>query len=153
MFCLARLPLAVENIATLFEWPDAELDEASFVRAVLERTGAPLLLDLSNLYANARNHGFDALAYLDALPLERLAYIHVAGGVERHGIYHDTHAHALPGGPLDLVEETCARCAPPGILLERDDNFPPPAELHAELDAIAAAMERGARRRELLRVG
>jgi hypothetical protein len=88
-----------------------ELDEAAFLTELLDRTGALLLLDVANLYANARNHGGDPLAFLDALPLERIAYVHVAGGVERDGLYHDTHAHPTPDAVLDLVAELCARTA------------------------------------------
>ncbi|MFP5263984.1 MAG: DUF692 domain-containing protein [Blastocatellia bacterium] len=142
-----QVPLALENIATLFEWPGAEMDEATFLAEALERTDTLLLLDVSNLYANSRNHGFDPVSYIDRLPLERLAYAHVAGGVERGGLYHDTHAHPIARGALDLLEELCARVTPPGVLLERDDGFPPDAELEAELDAIAASAERGSRRR------
>ena len=117
------------------------------MNALLERTGALLLLDLANTYANARNHGGDPLAFLDALPLERIAYVHVAGGVERDGLYHDTHAHPTPPAVLELVAELCARRDPPGVMLERDDAYPPEADLDAELDAIAAATRSGAARR------
>ena len=141
------VPLALENIAALFEWPDAEMGEADFLTEALERTDSLLLLDISNLYANGRNHGFDAAALLDRLPLHRLAYVHVGGGVEREGLYHDTHTHPVVPGALALLEELCARVAPAGILLERDDDFPREEELHAELDAIAAAAARGAVRR------
>ena len=133
------VPLALEHVAALLEWPAPELDEAAFLTELLERTGALLLLDLANTYANARNHGGDPLAFLDALPLERVAYVHVAGGVERDGLYHDTHAHPTPPAVLELVAELCARRDPPGVMLERDDAYPPEAELAAELDAIAAA--------------
>ena len=133
------VPLALEHVAALLEWPAPELDEAAFLTELLERTGALLLLDLANTYANARNHGGDPLAFLDALPLERIAYVHVAGGVERDGLYHDTHAHPTPPAVLGLVAELCARRDPPGVMLERDDAYPPEAELAAELDAITAA--------------
>jgi uncharacterized protein len=141
------VPLALEHVAALLEWPAPELDEAAFLTELLERTGAMLLLDLANTYANARNHGGDPLAFLDALPLERIAYVHVAGGVERDGLYHDTHAHPTPPAVLELVAELCARRDPPGVMLERDDAYPPEAELAAELDAIAAATHAGAARR------
>jgi uncharacterized protein len=139
------VPLALEHVAALLEWPAPELDEAAFLTELLDRTGALLLLDLANLHANARNHGGDPLAFLDALPLERIAYVHVAGGVERDGLYHDTHAHPTPPAVLELVTELCARRDPPGVMLERDDDYPPEPELAAELDAISAAT--GAARR------
>lgn len=140
--------LALENVATLFEWPHAEMDEATFLTEVLEQADVPLLLDIENVYANARNHRWDAMSYLDRLPLDRVAYVHVAGGIERHGLYYDTHAHPVPQGVLDLLEELCARVEVPGVMLERDDQFPSEAELVAELDAIAAAVHRGNLRRQ-----
>ena len=105
------------------------------------------MLDLANLYANALNHGFDALAFLDRLPLERIAYVHVGVGVERGGLYHDTHADPVQPGVLDLIEELASRVSPPGIMLERDDRFPSVEELAAELAAMEAAWERGSARR------
>jgi uncharacterized protein (UPF0276 family) len=141
------VPLALENIATLVEWPDGELGEAELLAELLERCDCGLLLDVSNLHANAHNHGLDPLAYLDRLPLERLAYVHVGGGVEHDGIYHDTHAHAVAPTSLELLEELAARAAVPGVMLERDDAFPPAEEVEAELEAIRQALVRGTARR------
>jgi len=147
------VPLALEHIAALVDWPEAEMDEAAFLTEILDRTGALLLLDVANLYANARNHGHDPLAFLDRVPLERIAYVHVAGGIERDGVYHDTHTHPLAGGVLELLEELYVRTAPPGVLLERDDDFPKDAEMAAELAQIRAAAGRGTRRRTAAGVG
>lgn len=143
------VPLALENIASLVEWPGAEMDEAAFLAELVERNGVGLLLDIANVHANARNHGGDPLAFLDRAPLTSLAYVHVAGGVEREGIYHDTHTAPVSYPVLELLEELAARIAIPGILLERDDHFPDGDELRAELDAIAAAAARGEARRTL----
>lgn len=143
------VPLALENISALFEWPDAELSEADFLTEALERSDSLLLLDVANLWANARNLGGsdDPLRFLEQIPLHRLAYVHVAGGVERDGVYHDSHAATVPAGVLEMLEELCARVEPPGVMLERDDHFPDEATLNRELDAIAAAVARGASRR------
>jgi uncharacterized protein (UPF0276 family) len=141
------VPLAIENIATLFEWPGAEMDEATFISEILQRTEALLMLDIENIYANARNLGGNPLEFLDKLPLQKIAYVHVAGGIETDGVYHDTHAQPIPDGVLDLLEELCARVAVHGVMLERDDRFPAEAELNAELDAIDAAQHRGQVRR------
>lgn len=142
------VPLALENVATLFDWPDPALDEADFLAELLEGADVLLLLDIENVYANARNHGWDPVDFLERLPLERLAYVHVAGGADRAGLYHDTHAHPVPPGVLDLLEELSARIAIPGAMLERDARFPTAAELHEELGRIAAAVQRGQSRRE-----
>ena len=133
------VPLALEPIAALFDWPDDELTEAEFLTEILDRTGAGLLLDVANVYANARNRHEDPLSLLDRLPLERIAYVHVAGGAEHDGLYHDTHTDAVPTEVLDLVRELCARHRPPAVMLERDGDYPPAAQLRAELDAIADA--------------
>ena len=141
------VPLALENIAALVEWPESEWNETEFLSHLLERTGVGLLLDLSNLYANAFNSGSDPGAMLDRLPLERIAYVHVGGGCFRDGVYHDTHTDAVQPGVLDLLEKLCGRTEPAGVLLERDDHFRPLEEFHAELRAIEAAVERGRARR------
>jgi uncharacterized protein (UPF0276 family) len=97
-------------------------------------------LDIANVYANARNHGYDPHDLLDRIPLERIAYVHVAGGTERDGLYHDTHTHDVNRGVLDLLSELCARTSVPGVMLERDDHFPSDVQLNAELDAIAECL-------------
>jgi uncharacterized protein (UPF0276 family) len=137
------VPLAIENIATLFDWPDAEMDEATFLTEVLEQADVRLLLDVENIYANARNLGGEPGAFLDRLPLDRLAYVHVAGGVERDGLFHDTHQHPISAAVLSLLEDLCTRTVVPGAMLERDGSFPTDDEVNAELDAIAAAVARG----------
>jgi uncharacterized protein (UPF0276 family) len=140
------VPLALENIASLVQWPRPELDEAAFLTELIDRTGAGLLLDIANVHANARNHGGVPLDLLDRIPLESLAYVHVAGGLERAGLYHDTHTAPVSEDVLELLAELAARTPVPGILLERDDRFPTCEELAAELDAIASAAARGANR-------
>ncbi|AHK35177.1 DUF692 domain-containing protein [Rhodococcus opacus] len=132
------VPLAVENIAALFDWPDDEYSEGEFLAELVERTGVHLLLDVANVYANARNRGRDAGEELRRLPLERVAYCHVAGGSERDGAYHDTHTDPVPDGVLDLVRQWAPE-GPPAMMLERDGNYPPARELFDELDAIADA--------------
>lgn len=138
------VPLAIENIATSFEWPNPELDEATFLNAVLERADVLLLLDVENVHANARNHGYDARRFLRRLPLDRIAYVHVAGGEERDGLYHDTHAHEVPVAVLELLADLCSLTEVPGVMLERDDRFPSDHQLNEELDALLAAVDRGA---------
>jgi uncharacterized protein len=134
------VPLAVENVAALFGWPGDELTDGQFLAELVERTGVRLLVDVANLYTNQVNLGLDPLAALDRLPLPAIAYVHVAGGVRRDGVWHDTHAHPVPAEVLQLLAELCARVAVPGVLLERDDAFPGDAALAAELAAIRAVV-------------
>jgi len=136
------VPLAVENIASLFEWPDAEMDEAQFITSALEESGALLLLDLENLYANHLNLGTDMPAFLAKLPLSRVAYVHVAGGfTDADGLYHDSHAHDVPQAVFELLRQLCERTQVNGVMIERDGRFPSDTILGAELDAVAALVK------------
>ncbi|MEV7199296.1 DUF692 domain-containing protein [Streptomyces griseoluteus] len=137
------VPLALENIAALFSWPDEEMSEGEFLAELVERTGVRLLIDVANLHTNHVNRGEDPAGALDRLPLEALAYVHVAGGFERDGVWHDSHAHPVPPPVLDILTDLASRVAPPGVLLERDENFPEPAELERELADIGEAVRKG----------
>ncbi|MFJ3877475.1 DUF692 domain-containing protein [Streptomyces sp. NPDC090077] len=137
------VPLALENIAALVSWPGEELTEGQFLTELVERTGVRLLIDVANLHTNRVNRGEDPAAVLDAVPLEALAYVHVAGGVERDGVWHDTHAHPVPPVVLDVLARLRERVDPPGVLLERDDDFPPEAELASEVARIRAVVDAG----------
>ena len=140
------VPLALENIAALFSWPGEELTEGQFLSELVERTGVRLLIDVANLHTNHVNRGEDPAAALAGLPVEAIAYVHVAGGFKRDGVWHDSHAHPVPRPVLDILTGLASRVAPPGVLLERDDNFPEPAELERELGAVRAAVTAGAAR-------
>ncbi|MBD3011130.1 DUF692 domain-containing protein [Streptomyces sp. 5-10] len=137
------VPLAVENIAALISWPGEEMTEGQFLAELVERTGVRLLIDVANLHTNHVNRGEDPAKALDELPTSAIAYVHVAGGVERDGVWHDSHAHPVTQPVLDVLAELCARTTPPGVLLERDEDFPAAEELAGELDAIRAVTAAG----------
>ncbi|MEV5729456.1 DUF692 domain-containing protein [Streptomyces pharetrae] len=137
------VPLAVENIAALISWPGEEMTEGQFLYELADRTGVRLLIDVANLYTNHVNRGEDPAKALAELPLEAIAYVHVAGGFERDGVWHDSHAHPVPRPVLDILADLASRVRPPGVLLERDENFPAPAELEGELGAIREALREG----------
>ncbi|MFH0516170.1 DUF692 domain-containing protein [Streptomyces sp. M41] len=138
------VPLAVENIAALISWPGEEMTEGQFLYELADRTGVRLLIDVANLHTNHVNRGEDPAEALAELPLEAIAYVHVAGGFERDGVWHDSHAHPVPQPVLDILADLASRVSPPGVLLERDENFPDPGELERELEAIRGALEKGA---------
>lgn len=130
---LPDVPLLLENAAWALRWPGDELDEAAFFAEIVERTGCELLLNLGNLHANALNAGEDPAAVLAAYPLDRVAMVHLAGGATEDGFYFDTHAHAVPDAVYDLLARLVERVGPVPVVLERDDAFPPFAELAAEV--------------------
>ncbi|MGJ6961098.1 DUF692 domain-containing protein [Streptosporangium sp. G11] len=136
------VPLALENVAALFGWPEDEMTEAAFLGELVEMTGVGLLIDVANLYTNQVNLGLSATAALDGLPLSELAYVHVAGGHSHQGVWHDTHTAHVPQDVLDILSELCARVDPPGVLLEWDDDYPSDGALEGELGRIRDAMAR-----------
>ncbi|MGW1719549.1 DUF692 domain-containing protein [Streptomyces sp. NPDC002156] len=138
------VPLAVENIAALIAWPGEELTEGQFLYELADRTGVRLLIDVANLHTNHVNRGEDPARALAELPVEAIAYVHVAGGFERDGVWHDSHAHPIPDTVLDILTNLASRVTPPGVLLERDDNFPEADELERELTSIRGALARAA---------
>lgn len=136
------VPLAVENIAALISWPGEEMTEGQFLYDLVDRTGVRLLIDVANLHTNHVNRGEDPAKALGELPVEAIAYVHVAGGFERDGVWHDSHAHPVPQQVLGILADLASRVSPPGVLLERDENFPEPGELERELGAIRRTLEK-----------
>jgi uncharacterized protein (UPF0276 family) len=128
------IPMAVENISYYAHPGAPEMDEADFAAAVVARAGCSLLLDVNNVYVNAKNHGFDARAMIAKMPLDRVVQIHVAGhDTSDPALILDTHAEAVRDEVYDLLAFTLQKTGSVPILLERDDNFPPWEELCAEV--------------------
>ncbi|MFM7199223.1 MAG: DUF692 domain-containing protein [Myxococcota bacterium] len=126
-------PLLLENIAALFRMPGGELSEAQFLSELVEKSGCDLLLDVMNLHANALNHGEDAQTMLNHLPLEKVRQLHFVGGHLSGGKLIDSHAHPTPEAVWLLMEKVMQHAPIEALILERDENFPPFAELAAEL--------------------
>lgn len=136
------VPFLLENITYMFDWPDSELTDAEFLTLICRETGAGLLLDLENLYLNSSNHGFDAHAFLDALPAGLVREIHIAGGMAvsepflSRPLLVDTHSYPVPAEALALLDRTLLRQAPAAIVVERDDRIEATDEIIADVDAI-----------------
>lgn len=138
------LPVAIENVSY---YADSRLDamgEVEFLAEVAERADAKLLLDVNNVWVNARNHGFDPVDYLRQVPLDRVVQLHVAGHeVRPDGLIIDTHSEPVCPGVFELLEWVVARTGPVPVLLERDGKFPPLDDLLDEVRALAKVYERG----------
>jgi uncharacterized protein (UPF0276 family) len=136
---IGSLPL-VENVATLIDPPCSSYDEAEWLNAVLRATGANLLLDLHNLYANARTFGFDAERCVAAIPRERIGMIHMAGGrVLPGGRILDDHLHAVPDPLYELLGAVADEKSI--VVIERDGSYPPFDELLGEVRRARAACQ------------
>jgi uncharacterized protein (UPF0276 family) len=131
------VPIALENISYYAHPGRRELPEAEFVREVLERSDAGLLLDVNNVFVNAQNHGDDPRAFIQALPLDRVVEIHVAGHEKRpNGLVIDTHGAKVADPVYELLEWTLERTGPVPVLLERDNDVPPLGELLLEVQRL-----------------
>jgi len=132
-------PLLLENPSTYLQFSDDVLAEWTFLSEVCQRTGCYLLLDVNNVYVSARNNNFDPLVYLAGLPSDRIRQIHLAGHSDnKRGLLIDTHDHAVPDPVWSLYREACNLLSEAAIMIERDDEIPPLAELLTELDVARA---------------
>jgi uncharacterized protein (UPF0276 family) len=131
--------IAVENASFYVAAPIAEMDEASFVRAVLEEADCDLHLDVNNVYVNSINHRYDPLAFIRAMPTERIVYLHMAGHYrEADDLLVDTHGADVIDPVWALLAETYRIHGVAPTLLERDFNLPPLRDLAREVERIAA---------------
>jgi uncharacterized protein (UPF0276 family) len=137
-------PLMLENVSSYVRFAGDEMSEAQFIAELARRTGCWLLLDVNNVYVSAYNHGFDAHAFIDAMPAAQVKQIHLAGHEDRGGLLVDTHDHPVRDEVWALYAHTLRRLGPVPTMIERDDDIPPFDELLAELDIarrIAADVE------------
>ena len=133
--------LAIENVSS-YATPGQEMSEADFTNAVLQAADCHLLLDVNNVYVNSVNHRYDAKAFIDAMPPERVAYLHIAGHYnEAPDLIVDSHGDAVIDPVWGLLDYTYAHCGVKPTLFERDFHIPPLAELFGEIDHIRAIQQ------------
>ena len=130
--------IALENVS-YYAAPGAEMSELEFLRAVLEESDCDLLLDVNNIYVNSVNHGYDARAFLESLPGERIAYGHIAGHYnEAEDLIVDTHGADVIPDVWEILRQAFDTFGVFPVLLERDFNLPPLPELFSEVEQIAS---------------
>jgi uncharacterized protein (UPF0276 family) len=136
---ILEMRIGIENASTYIAPPGAEMSEAEFVAAVVKEADCLLHLDVNNIYVNSQNFGFDALDYLNTLPLERTCYVHVAGHyVEPDGLLIDTHGAEVTDPVWHLLLAAYERMGGDvPTCLERDFNLPSLDELTVEVMQIA----------------
>jgi len=139
--------ILLENVSSYVSYKDSELTEWEFLAEIARRADCLILLDVNNIYVSAYNHGFDAEAYLDAIPAERVQQIHLAGHSNCGDHIIDTHDADVIDPVWDLYAKAIARLGPVSTMIERDDHIPPLADLVSELDRARRVAE-GALRRE-----
>jgi hypothetical protein len=138
--------ILIENPSTYFSLPQSVIPEAEFITAAARSSGCGLLLDLNNVFVSAHNLGFDAAAYVDALPGDLIEQVHVAGHEPdsrgEDSVLIDSHGAPVADAVWDLYARLVSRIGIRPVLIERDNNVPPWCELEAEAhtaNQIAAA--------------
>lgn len=134
--------ILLENPSSYVTFAASAIPEAEFLAEVARRADCGILLDVNNVYVSATNHGWDAAAYLAAIPPDRVGQLHLAGHSHQGRWLVDTHDHPIPDGVQALYATAAARFPGVPTMIERDDRIPPLAELVAELDAVRAIAER-----------
>ena len=167
------LQISLENTSYYLHSPTSTMNEVEFLNAIAQEADCSIHLDVNNIYVNGINHGLlDPYVFLDQVDVKRVNYIHIAGHDEEHsaaqvvedlegesfnkikGAYRhlpelliDTHGEAVKGTVWDLLEYAYQRLPViPPTLLERDFNFPPFAELYAEVEHIAQLQQKYAQK-------
>ena len=144
--------IAIENASYYTPSPIADMDEAVFIRAVLDAADCNLHLDVNNVYVNSVNHRYDPLEFIRSLPSERIVYLHVAGHYnEAYDLIVDTHGADVIDPVWTLLDETYRIHGVAPTLLERDFNIPPLAELVHEVERIARIQARHHRHENAVR--
>ncbi len=139
--------LLIENPSSYVSFAQSTMSEWEFLREVARRSGCDLLLDVNNIFVSATNHGFDPVAYIDAIPADRVRQIHLAGHSQGIDMLIDTHDQPVPLSVWELYDHALARLGGVATMIERDDAIPPLIELLEELDharEIAAGSQRRA---------
>jgi len=137
--------ILLENVSSYTAFHASQLSESQFLAEIARRADCLILLDVNNIYVSSHNHGFDARAYLDDIPVERVQQFHLAGHENNGELIIDTHDSPIVDDVWALYADALRRFGPVSTMIERDDRIPPLAELLAELDTartIAAPIVR-----------
>jgi uncharacterized protein (UPF0276 family) len=127
-----EIPIAVENVSSYAEFHASEMTEWQFLNEVVEDADCGILLDVNNIYVSSQNHDFDPFEYLNSVPAERVAQIHIAGHSKYEKYILDTHDHPVIDPVWSLYARAIEMVGPTATLLEWDDHIPSFDEVHNE---------------------
>ncbi len=145
-------PFALENASSYVAFKTNSMPEWEFVSAVAERADCGLLFDVNNVFVSAYNHGFDATAYVDAVPADRIVQIHLAGHTDKGTYLLDTHSDHVRAEVWELYRRTIRRIGPTSTLIEWDDDIPDWDVLAEEAQRARSAKEEALRSAQRPRV-
>jgi len=133
--------IALENVSTYVRFEHSEMAECDFITELTRRTGCWLLLDINNVFVNAFNHGYNALTFLNDIPVDPVVQFHVAGHSDMGSHLIDTHDRPVRDEVWDLYRSALKRFGPVSTMIERDEDIPPLAEVVAELSYARSIAE------------
>jgi len=133
--------ILLENVSSYLTYKQSAMPEWQFLSEVAERADCLVLLDVNNIYVSAYNHEFDALSYLDAIPVNRVQQIHLAGHTNNGSHIVDTHDEPVIDEVWALYKKAIERFGSVSTMIERDDNIPPLSELVEELNSARKICE------------
>ncbi len=138
--------ILIENVSSYMEFRNSTIPEWEFLASVAASSGCGILLDVNNIFVSARNHGFDPLEYLDAIPADKIEEIHLAGHSEQlfddHSVLVDTHNAPVCAEVWTLYETLLSRIGPRPTLIEWDSELPPLTVLLEEAGKAQKLMDR-----------
>ena len=123
-----------ENVSSYLTYKDSQMSEWDFLAALHNKTGCRFLMDVNNVYVSARNHQFDAMTYLNAIPKKAIAQIHLAGHQDFGSHIIDTHDEDVPPAVWELYANYAKQLGPVSTMIERDDNIGSLQDLMTELE-------------------
>jgi uncharacterized protein len=126
--------ILLENVSSYASYVDSTMTEWEFITEIAERADCLLLLDVNNIYVSSFNHNFDAKAFIDGVPADRIQQIHLAGHHNYGDYIIDTHDAPVIDPVWHLYEYAIAQFGAISTMIERDDNIPPLTELVQELE-------------------
>jgi hypothetical protein len=128
-------PFALENVSSYLTFTSSTMPEWEFLGEIAEKADCGILLDCNNIFVSAFNHGFDANAYVDAIPADRVVQMHLAGHTDKGGYLLDTHSDHVREEVWELYRRATRRIGPTSTLIEWDDDIPSWEELALEASA------------------
>jgi len=132
--------IVLENISYYYNYP-GQISVGDFFAELVEQSGCGILLDINNVYVNSQNHHDDALSSINGMPSSAIVYYHIAGHLKQpDGLLLDTHGTSVIAPVVQLGQQIMALHGEKPLLLERDNNVPPLAELSQELCRIDSAI-------------
>lgn len=137
--------MLLENPSTYIRFAESEIPEAEFLAEIARRTDCELLLDVNNVFVQAKNHALDARAYLRDFPLDKVREIHLAGHAEQTDddgapLLIDAHGSPVAEPVWTLYGEVLARTGPVATLIEWDNDVPTWPVLRAEAERAGAML-------------